>query len=286
MPDTSGLPPRTYAIASIQRDRGPWIVEWLAFHLLVGFNRFFIYAHKCRDDMTAVLLSLSRHYPISVYGIEHDAQPQLAAYRHAWAEHGEQVDWMAFLDGDEFLLPLQTPTIGEALAPFERPDLSALAVYWLCYGGNGHIEEPAGLVMQNYPRHSAPDYLPNRHVKSIVRGRQPIVINGSHVFATPRGTFDELVRPVHQGWMKEQPASHRTLRINHYAVQSFSFFKQTKQRMGAADGNPQLIRPDSWYHDYDRNECDDGVSHNFLTRLKLKVAELNAHLQDLQRSAA
>ena len=34
-------------ITTIQRNRGPWIVQWLAFHLMVGFDRFFFYAHKC-----------------------------------------------------------------------------------------------------------------------------------------------------------------------------------------------------------------------------------------------
>ena len=28
------------SITSIQRNRNPWIVEWLAFHMLVGFNDF------------------------------------------------------------------------------------------------------------------------------------------------------------------------------------------------------------------------------------------------------
>jgi hypothetical protein len=57
-------------------------------------------------------------------------------------------------------------------------------------------------------------------------------------------------------------------------VQSFEFFRHTKQNIGAADGNPHLIRPDSWFHEYDRNEEDDGQSYQFLVRLQLKVQEL------------
>lgn len=267
-------------ITSIQRNRGPWVVEWLAFHMLAGFNRFFIYAHKTDDGMTETLLKLARHYPIAVHQLALDFQPQIAAYQHAWNSYGDKVDWMAYIDGDEFLFPTAHKQMADALAAYEGQDLSALAAYWLCYGGNAHIAEPTGLVMENYPRHSGMDFIPNRHIKSIVRGRQAIGIRSSHIFDTPRGTFDDRLRPVHRGWMKMQEPSYDAFRINHYSVQSFDFFKKTKQNIGAPDANPNLIRPDSWYHEYDRNECDDGRSYNFLTPLKLKVAELQAALAD------
>lgn len=265
-------------ITSIQRNRGPWILEWLAFHMVVGFNRFFIYAHKTDDGMTQTLMQLARHYPIQVHALSMDALAQIVAYRHAWSQYGSQVDWMAFIDGDEFLFPTACEHIGQALAPYQALPLSALGAYWVCYGGNGHIEEPSGLVMENYPRHSGPDFVFNRHVKSIVRGGQNIDISTSHVFTTPHGTFDERLRPLPQGFMPQLEPSCTALRINHYAVQSWEFFKATKQNIGAPDANPSLVRPDSWYHQYDRNECDDGVSYNFLTRLKLKVRELQAVL--------
>jgi hypothetical protein len=265
-------------ITSIQRNRGPWIVEWLAFHMLVGFNRFYVYAHKTDDGMTQTLLRLARHYPVTVHALDVHAQAQLLAYRHAWSAYGAEVDWMAFIDGDEFLFPTACEHIGQALAPYAAQPLSALGVYWMCYGGNGHVEEPQGLLLQNYPRHSGRDFLPNRHVKSVVRGGEAVDIRGSHLFHTPRGTFDELLRPLHHGFMAELEPSYQALRINHYAVQSWEFFKATKQNMGAADGDPALVRPDSWYHQHDRNEHDDGISHNFLLRLKLKVRELQAAL--------
>jgi hypothetical protein len=264
------------AITSIQRNRNPWIVEWLAFHMLVGFNQFRIYAHKTNDGMTQTLLRLARHYPITVHAIDMDHAPQLQAYQHAYTTYGGQADWMAFIDGDEFLFPTAHATMAEALASFDGQALSALGAYWMCYGSSGHLEEPQGLVLENYRRHSRLDFDQNRHVKTIVRGRQSgVVATTCHVFQTPHGTFDEQMRPITYGWMPQYAPSHERLRINHYIVQSWQFFTQTKQGIGMpCDAAPTHVRPTAWFRQHDRNECDDGASWNFLIPLKLKVREL------------
>ncbi|WP_319585403.1 tetratricopeptide repeat protein [uncultured Desulfobulbus sp.] len=267
--------PKKIAIASIQRDRGPWIIEWLAFHMLIGFNQFYIYVHKSIDDMTIKLLKLSQHYPIVVHQVSTDDRPQLSCYQHAYNSYGQLVDWMAFIDGDEFLFPTAKSQMAAALAEYEDKEMSAIAAFWVCYGSSGHLREPEGLIVENYRRHSSFDFLPNRHVKSIVKGRQNgIMTTASHVFSTPRGTYDELRRPINHGLMEKLTPSYKQFRINHYATQSYDFFLRIKQNMGAADSDSTYVRSPEWYFRYDRNECDDGISYNFLIPLKLKVIEL------------
>lgn len=262
-------------IVSIQRNRNPWIVEWLAFHMNMGFTRFYIYSHKTDDGMTETLLKLSRKYPIVVHEINADFLPQLSAYQHAMDHYLKDVDWMAFIDGDEFLFPTNGRRLDEAMKRFSLESISAIAVYWKCYGGNGYIKEPEGLVVENYTRHSSNDFIPNKHVKTILKGGQKAVASSSHVFEVDGDIVDDRMRKIDKGFSSDNMPSYDYFRINHYAVQSFEFFKNTKQKIGAADSDPNLVRPDDWYFDYDRNECDDGVSYGFLTKLKLKVAELS-----------
>ena len=52
-------------IASIHRNRSKWIVGWPAFHMVVGFEQFYLYAHKTKDGMTEKLLKLARRYAIT-----------------------------------------------------------------------------------------------------------------------------------------------------------------------------------------------------------------------------
>ena len=269
-------------ITSIQRNRQPWIVEWLAFHLLAGFNRFFMYCHKCDDGMDATLLKLARHYPITVYAMGEQDKPQLAAYQHAWDHHHAAVDWMAFIDGDEFLCAPRDATVAEALAAYRDVPLSALAAYWICYGSNGHIADPGGLLTEQFPRHSEPGFGPNRHFKSIVRGgSQAVRCTGSHLFTTPHGTYDEQRRLMTAPLLQDpdMTPSWDRLRINHYVTQHYDYFKQVKQNIGAADRTPLIVRPDHWFSGHDRNECDDGVAGRYLPALRHKVAELHAVLR-------
>lgn len=267
------------AITSIQRNRNKYIVEWIAFHLAAGFNQFYIYCHKTNDGMQETLLQLSKHYPIQVFSLELEDFPQIAAYQHAWENFGNQVDWMAFIDGDEFLFPTQAGNMHEALLPYEDKTLSAIGVFWKCYGSNGHDRDPDGLIIEDYPRHSNNEFLENRHIKSIVRGGEHVVPNRSHLFETAQGTFDENMRPITHGWMKELSPSYDMFRINHYVVQSKQFFFEIKQNMGAADLPAGMRRDDNYFAHYDRNEEDDGLSRYFLQQTKEKIAELQAILQ-------
>jgi hypothetical protein len=131
-------------ITSIQQNRRPWIVEWIAFHLMVGFGKIIIYSHKSTDGMDEIVERLLGRYPIILYRLGDEERPQLGAYNHSWHYHANSIDWMAFIDGDEFLFPTKAATIAEGLSSFDTKPMSALAVYWRIYGSNGHLADPGG----------------------------------------------------------------------------------------------------------------------------------------------
>ena len=262
------------AITSIQRNRNPYIVEWIAFHLSVGFTQFYLYSHKTNDGMTETLLHLSKKYPVKVFQIDMEDSPQIAAYQHAWENFGKSVDWMAFIDGDEFLFPTQQGTMNDALQPFNNLRLSALAVYWKCYGSNGHISDPKGLILEKYPCHSNEDFLPNRHIKSIVKGGEIVNPNRAHLFETKLGTFDEQLRPINNGIMANYVPSYDSFRINHYVTQSHEYYFTIKQNESAADLPSGNMRTTTFFNAHDRNEENDGITEKLLPALQEKYNEL------------
>ncbi len=256
------------------------MVEWLAFHYVVGFRKFYVYAHYCKDDSCEKLRRLCAVLDIKAFEIgELTDYIQLRAYQNAYDNFGHEVDWMAFLDGDEFLFPTRAETIEEVLNEYHYRRMSALAAYWVCFGSNGHIEEPSGLIIDNYTGRPPLDFRFNHHIKSIVRGRQQISANqNSHLFTTPFGTFDELMRPIDRGYMTTLQPSYEKLRINHYVCQSYSYFRTFKQMSGMADAGHANPRQDVWWTDRDFNDVHDETILRFRDKVTQKIAELNAVL--------
>lgn len=253
------------AICTIQRDRGPWLKEWVAFHHVVGFRKFYIYLHKCTDDSMQITSDLSRHFDITAFTLPDDTfRPQLAAYQHCYAHHGALHDWMAFIDGDEFLFSPEEKEITNALQEFEDQPIGAIGAYWSCFGSSGHIAEPEGLVTENYRWRAPLDFKANSHFKSIVRGRQGedfSILQNSHCFGTRGGTIDSRMRPLTHGRMDHAPCFEK-FRINHYVTQSREYFVKFKQQSGAADAGAQAIRSEQWWLDHNHNEVwDESLLH-------------------------
>lgn len=263
-------------VVSIQKNRAPWLHEWVAFHHLAGVSRFYVYAHNCSDGSHEVLKRLSGAYDLQAFALDTtEDRVQLKAYQHAYQTFGHECDWLAFIDGDEFLFPTAAPSIGDALAEYDHLRTSAIGVYWVCFGSSGHVREPAGLVTQNYRRRPPLEFADNRHVKSIVRGRQASRVGpNAHLFDTPWGTQDELGRPVTFGLTNHEPSWSR-LRINHYVTQSWQYFKQVKQTSGAADAGATYVRPDAWWRKHDRNEVIDDSMGPWLAPLRREMARLD-----------
>lgn len=263
-------------ITSIQRNRAPWIREWVAFHYLVGFRKFYIYLHKCSDDTEKILNKLKKKFDIKIIIVDPNLEwPMMKCYQDSYDKFGNEVDWMAYIDGDEFLFPTTDESMEIALKNYSNKKLSALGVYWSCFGSSGHIEEPKGLIIENYRYRPSDGYPNDRHIKSIVRGGlgEAVTIYGSHMFQTPLGTYDENLRPISSGWT-DYPPTYKNFRINHYITQSRSFFLNFKSKISAPDGGG--IRDESFWKEHDRNEVLDNSMDRFVKPLKklLKSMEL------------
>jgi hypothetical protein len=250
-------------LTAILRDRGPYLKEWVSFHYLVGFRKFYLYTHNCNDNTADIINELKLKFDIKTFTVsESISSPQLNAYRHSYEEHNHEVDWMAFIDGDEFLFSPSSLDLRAPLEKFSYERLSALGVYWACYGSNHHIEEPQGLIIKNFTRRAELSFDKNRHVKSLVIGRQGgmIEINNPHTFDTQYGTYDELFRPINNGFSEHAP-SHKYFRINHYVTQSYNYYLQKKSQYHRPDNGEQ--REPSYWLDHDVNDVDDPSMEKF-----------------------
>ena len=98
-----GGAPRVTAVTCVKNE-GPFLLEWVAFHRLIGVTDFLIYSNDC-DDGTEPLLDA-----LAPWGVVHLPNPargrsyQMEALRHAARQEVVRgADWVWIADVDEFL---------------------------------------------------------------------------------------------------------------------------------------------------------------------------------------
>ena len=205
------------AICAIFKDEAPYLLEWIAYHHAVGVDHFYLYDNDSTDGGSQVIQrsSLVRLVTLTQWPLR---PGQLGAYRHFMDNYAAASDWVAFIDIDEFILPLREKTIGVVLD--QRQDFAAVLVHWRIYGPSGHDAPPDGLVIEAYKMRTPDDYHANRHIKSIVRCASLVdVTHNPHAFVLRGDACDASGRPVTN--LAIQPvACHTDLVINHYHTRS------------------------------------------------------------------
>jgi hypothetical protein len=253
------------AVASMQRNESKYILEWFAYYLLQGVNKFIIYNHQSTDNTQDIYERLKdAGYDIDIhyrtgYNVHY---PML---EHALTQVLPEVDWLIFADMDEFYFSETGKTIREFLDANENFQGSAFGINWCAFGSSGHQSDPE-LVLASYNHRGYSDISTNHHYKSIVRGRGKagkVLGTNPHIFTTDLGTYN-LAGNLIPNWAGHNPAEpvvHIPLRINHYQCKSWEYFKTIKQARGStadrAPDAPGAQIPDSVFHDYDYNDVED-----------------------------
>jgi hypothetical protein len=258
------------AIGAILKDEGPYILEWVAYHRVLGVDRFFLAdngAGEGHDDGSAALLAaLDRAGIVDrlAFPGEPGRPPQLPAYGEILCRHGADTDWIAFIDADEFLLPAPPRrSLRPVLAAFEsRPAAGAVAVNWAVYGSSGETEARRGLVVERFSARDRHDSPLHRHYKTILRPRAFAGLHETpHLFRLLPGTYAVHAdgRPV-RTVPGDPPGVAETavwtpLRLNHYVVKSREEFLRRKQPRGRATTTGK--RDPAFFAAHDRNLVAD-----------------------------
>jgi hypothetical protein len=214
------------AAVLIAKNEASYLIEWLEFHQLAGFEHVYVYDNGSVDSTAVILGPYIRSGFVSYLpwaNFDQNAIPQRQAYAHAICNFGPRWRWMAFIDVDEFLFPLRDDCLRAALRAYE--DLPAVALHWHMFGSSGHKRRPPGLVIENYTQRAAIPSPAGSELllkwKSIVDPSKIRGVVSPHVFLLDdgrKGAYDEERRWI----LKTEYAARAStiLRLNHYYTKS------------------------------------------------------------------
>jgi len=212
------------AIVACVKNEAPYIREWIEYHRLQGVERFYLFNNESTDS-TKELLAPYVTKGIVVVSDVPGRRIQVNCFNTALVAYGKFARWFAFIDCDEFLVPMQgvcceegkEERVVDILKDFESH--AALAVNWRVFDSNGHIEKPQGLVVENYTRCTNDiKFPPNLHVKCIVDPARTIACRvHNHLYDIGTQAVNENFSPV---LYDHSPHTENRLRINHYVTKS------------------------------------------------------------------
>lgn len=276
-------------VAAIVKNEMDALLEWIAYHRAVGVSGFIIADNGSNDDSRALLGALAKLGIVAVldHPTKGEQKPQLPAYERILRSCSADVDLLAFIDADEFLLPLN-PEQGVATSLtdwFSDPTVSAVALNWANFGSNGELFAEEGLVTERFTQRAPQTFNVNHNFKSIVRPNRTERFYNPHFAELRYGRYidvlgnDLILHPKHGNGVSAE-VLWSGVRVNHYVVKSLEEFLLGKHLRGSA-ATVNRVKHKAYFKAHDRNDETCLLAASLAPRVKAEMAALSEQLASL-----
>jgi hypothetical protein len=247
-------PPKYYlSVCAIFRNEARFLPEWIEYHRLHGVEHFYLLNNFSEDDYKTALKPYLDAGVVELYEWPYHGKNQkewnkiqCGAYTQLLKEKKYETTWMAIIDTDEFLVPIETTDLKTFLKPYES--YGGVAVNWQLFGTSNIPVIPSDRTLIGTLTHRAPaDHPTNLFYKSIVQPRKVRKISEPHYCHYNRPFFHVTENFEHIPSKSVSPTLNiNKIRLHHYTYRDELFFKSEKQkrfRQWHPDAPPLQIHP-------------------------------------------
>jgi hypothetical protein len=277
-------PPKAFLVATAKNE-APYFLEWVAYHLEIGFTDIAIYQNDSDDLTHETLASLREIGAIQYFYNRADVGAhQVRAYtRAATLPAYKEADWAMALDMDEFLvIKTGDGTITDLLKVL--PESDCLHLNWRIFGNSGYEVMTDELVtdrfkMANYQLGDADNF---GAFKCMFR---PHLFNrpGIHQPNAALVPIEELRHTNGSGLASDayflknfnstDPGGCQFAQVNHYIVRDLCSFMLKSARGSAHQANRTIGH--RYWRMRNKNFAIDDSMQGFQTRIKARMAALD-----------
>ena len=287
LPARNVSPHGQVTVLSMMKDEGPYVLEWVAHHLALGFTDLVVYTNDCSDGTDDMLIRLQElglaHHRRNDIPEGLKPQPSALKYAHADPVVGAS-DWLLTCDADEFLcIRHGDGTIDGLLDAIEGAGGNGMVITWRIFGSGGVQHWSRAPVTEQYLMAAPQMWNKGWGVKTLFRFDPDIWKLGIHrpkmknkVLDT---AFPQSVRWLNgsgqpmedyfkfRGWRSiVRTVGYDWAQMNHYAVKSIDSYAIRKFR-GNVNNKKDKYNSDYWSLQ-DRNEVRDDTMLRYGARRK------------------
>lgn len=166
-------------LCCIGRRENKHIREYVEWYNNLGFTNIVLYDNNYdgEEDFRDVIGDYIDSGYVILKDYRNRTTCQLQAYNECYKEYGEEYDWIAFFDCDEFLVLTKKKTIDEYLSSILFKKYDMIHINWMCYGDSDLLESDGRPLNEQfktpipYDRNVAYKDIPeDDHIKTIMRG--------------------------------------------------------------------------------------------------------------------
>ncbi len=248
------------------------ISEWVSHYASQGASKIVLVNNNSDDDWQR---SLKRCSCQDILEIHEDSRCHVqASIYQGLLRSGtfRNFKWLLICDLDEFVYARNNyATIATFLETFPLKKVGAIMLPWKNFGSSGHHQQPKGLranfvarAMAPFPE-PAPGFSRGKFLCRVGCTREvsihhPVLRKGCYILSSGRN-ISQYIPQIYKGFApnSESDLELSHLHINHYPIQSKSYFRNIKAARGDvyfSDPNLQ-IKDMSYFAKFDRSDVVD-----------------------------
>lgn len=231
--------------------------EWLEHYINEGVEHFYLIDNGSNDNYKDIVKDYKQYITLFEDPERHN---QVGLYNKYVLPHAKETEWLIGCDFDEFIWATNG-TIASTLKTVDD-DIGMIEVPWTMFGSAGHIDQPEYVIPSFTKRFNCNNEF-TINAKSIARGKWVRELNVHYFNISDGRTVDAILKdrdPNPNAQISEDILNNSKFRLNHYAIQSYNWFKDVKSTRGdVASSHVENIRNDKYFKDYDFNDYEDNV---------------------------
>ena len=131
------------AISSLQKNTSAYVNEWVAWHLSLGFDKIFIHDNSDEGNIGDYIDEQHKDRVVIKQVVKEEGECvcglQTQVINDFIQAHTNDIEWCAFIDGDEFIHIDNHNSVQEWFSNVP-PKVNCVALNWHLYGDDGIIE--------------------------------------------------------------------------------------------------------------------------------------------------